>query len=94
MTNSRKTYRLYREQAEYLAKLVVEDGSFRGLLHSHPEMRVDGGTVTVNHAEAELLRDYFTDRLAKVGFDADYNPNKEGTILEDLIDTFFLVPRK
>ena len=89
MTNSRKTYRLSREEAEYIAKLVVEDGSFRGLLSSHPETRVDGGTVTANHADAELLRDYFTDRLAKVGFDADYEPNKEGTILEELIDTFF-----
>lgn len=37
---------------------------------------------------AERFRDEFTTRLAKVGFGADYEPTREGKLLEDLIDRF------
>ena len=30
----------------------------------------------------------FTTRLAKVGFDANYDPTREGAMLEELIDRF------
>jgi hypothetical protein len=38
---------------------------------------------------AEQVRDALTTRLAKAGFDEDYEPNSEGRLLEDLIDAFF-----
>jgi len=37
---------------------------------------------------AEQFRSAFTKRLAKVGFDATYEPNREGVLLEELIDRF------
>ncbi len=37
---------------------------------------------------AEECRDLFTERLAAVGFDASYEPTREGRRLEDLIDKF------
>lgn len=37
----------------------------------------------------EDFRSAFTDRLAQVGFDANYNPNQEGKLLEQLIDLFY-----
>ena len=40
--------------------------------------------------EAEEFRSIFTDRLAKVGFDEDYQITSEGQMLEDLIDRFFI----
>ena len=35
------------------------------------------------------LREYCSDYLIIVGFDDDYQPNKKGKILEDLIDKLF-----
>ena len=37
---------------------------------------------------AELFRDEFTSRLARVGFGEDYEPTREGKLLEELIDRF------
>jgi hypothetical protein len=37
---------------------------------------------------AERFRDEFTTRLAKVGFGRDYEPTREGKLLENLIDRF------
>jgi hypothetical protein len=45
----------------------------------------------LDRTDAAVLSDYFTDRLAQVGFDASYEPNDEGTMLESLIDVLFLL---
>ncbi|MET4677156.1 MULTISPECIES: hypothetical protein [unclassified Luteibacter] len=39
---------------------------------------------------AEEFRDAFTSRLMAAGFDSEYQPNDEGSVLEDLIDRFFI----
>lgn len=49
----------------------------------------DNWSLTISRDVAEEFRSAFTDRLAAAGFDASYNPNDEGTILEDLIDRFY-----
>jgi hypothetical protein len=90
MTNKTETVYLSAMEAEYLSKLTSEDDSFSALLRSHPDLSLNGREVTLSRIMAELLRDYFTQRLARVGFDADYKPNKEGQLLEQLIDTFFM----
>jgi len=38
----------------------------------------------------EAFRDCFTEELAQVGFDENYEPNEEGKILENLIDRFYI----
>lgn len=88
MTTIPQTVHLSTDEAEYVSKLASEDDSFEALLHNHPAISVDGRTVTLSRAEAEMLRDYFTESLARVGFDKDYKPNTEGWLLERLIDTF------
>lgn len=90
MMNSQQTFHLSLEEAEYISKLVSEDHSFRDSIRSRPEIRESRGTLILDHAEAERMRDYFTDRLARVGFDEDYEPNEEGVMLERLTDKFFL----
>ena len=45
--------------------------------------------VPVSRDTAEQFRDAFTNRLAKVGFDANYEPTSEGKVLEELIDRFY-----
>ena len=88
--SDQETFRLSVEEAEYVSKLMSEDELFAALLRGHSDIRVTGRIVIADRTHAQILRDYFTERLARVGFDADYKPNKEGVILEELIDTLFL----
>ena len=44
--------------------------------------------LSVGDTVAERLRDAFTEHLARAGFDADYELNAKGEILERLIDAF------
>lgn len=47
-------------------------------------------TLKIDHEKAEIIRSYLTERLAKVGFDEDYELTLEGRILEDLIDHLYM----
>ena len=88
--SDQKTFRLSAEEGKYILNLMSEDSSFRNLLPSRSEFCIDREALTLNHDEAELLRGYFTDRLARVGFDENYEPNEEGVMLERLTDILFL----
>lgn len=88
MNNS--TISLSSSEAEYVKSLLLKDQSFDLLVRGCPSIDLDSDPVCVDKPGAELLRDYFTKRLASVGFDADYKPNPEGRMLETLIDKFFL----
>lgn len=46
------------------------------------------GIIEVSAATVEEFREFFTERLAKFGFDESYEPTAEGRLLEDLIDRF------
>lgn len=48
-----------------------------------------GVTWEIDGEVAECFRSAFTDRLAEVGFDPDYELTNEGVVLEELIDAFF-----
>jgi hypothetical protein len=88
MTNNQKEVRLTVEEAGYLSTLM-SDQSFVSFLENHKGIRVNSRTVLLNRTEAQMLRSYLSSRLARVGFDADYKPNKEGVLLESLIERFF-----
>lgn len=45
-------------------------------------------SLSLDDATAERCRDGFTEKLAQVGFDSDYDLTDEGEMLEDLIDRF------
>lgn len=92
--SNQKTFHLSAEEAKYISTLMSEDSSFRNLLPSRPEICIDQEALTLGHDEAERLRDYFTDRLARVGFDENYEPNQEGVMLEKLTDLLFLPEEK
>jgi hypothetical protein len=54
--------------------------------------RVDANDriIRLTPSEAEQLREILTTQMATVGFDADYEPNEQGAVLERLIDRFFV----
>jgi hypothetical protein len=93
MTDDRKTFHLSAEEAEYFSKLTSGDSLFAALLGGYPKICVSDKTIILDPAGAEVLRDHLTERLARVGFDADYKLNKEGIILEKLIDSLYVPPR-
>jgi hypothetical protein len=92
MSNNQKEIHLTAEEADYLSTLM-SDESFISFLENHKDIRVNFRTVLLNRTEAKMLRSYFSSRLARVGFDADYKPNKEGILLESLIERFFSLVR-
>lgn len=47
-------------------------------------------SVDILEDDADALRDMFGEQLQKVGFDAAYNPNTTGQLLERLIDKFLV----
>ena len=87
--NDKQTVRLSLGESKFVRKLLSSDCMFSDLLHSHSEILVNRESITLTHSDAETLRDYFTERLARAGFDPEYRPNEEGFILEGLIDKLF-----
>ena len=59
------------------------------IIHTSLPLHGDKHVVTLSQDVAERFRDEFTNRLAKVGFDPDYEPTSEGKMLEGLIDRFY-----
>jgi hypothetical protein len=87
--NSPSTVRLSLQQAEYLSRLAVTDPVLADLLRSRPTTCLCQDAVVLDRSDALALQDYFGERLAKLGFDEDYEPNDEGVLLESLIDALF-----
>ena len=87
--NQARTVALSQQQTEYLSRLVTEDSSFADVIHSHPSVQYTKDAITVDRQDAQMLSDFFSDRLARLGFDAAYRPNQEGVVLESLIDDLF-----
>lgn len=46
--------------------------------------------LKISRDRAEEFRSAMTERLAKVGFDDNYEPTSEGSLLEELIDRFYV----
>jgi hypothetical protein len=82
------TVRLPRKEVDYLI-----NAQFLGPLQIEAvraaESSSDGSAVLkLSRNLAEEFREAFTNELAKVGFDENYDLTAEGRILEDLIDFF------
>lgn len=89
MNNKKNEYQISAEQTSYLKRLASEHPDFRDMIEGFGITQIGGNMLTIHSEEAETLREYFTERLAKVGFDSEYKPNNEGVILESLIDNLF-----
>jgi hypothetical protein len=83
--------RMTAQQREYVSALLGADSAFADLICSHPNVRIEDNAITLEQSDAATLSDYFSDRLPKVGFDANYQPNEEGELIEGLIDALFSV---
>lgn len=85
---STRTVKLAKMEVAYLANSRFLPEDLAEIIRS-AELVDDGARLLALHQEvAERFRDEFTTRLAKSGFGTDYEPTREGKLLEDLIDRF------
>ena len=83
-------FRLSAEEFKYVKELLSRD-ELRDLLARINEIVSSGNiSIRLKRAEAERVRDYLTTQLAATGFDEDYRPNRQGQVLEELIDRFYV----
>jgi len=85
----RKIVELSSQQLMYLRNTNFLPTSLLRIVAAAKPIREQRFQLHVPNDIAEEFRSVFTDRLAKVGFKADYEPTSEGKVLEELIDRFF-----
>lgn len=51
--------------------------------------RQAGGRLELSNESADEIRNLCEDKLLAIGFDANYEPNQQGLLLESLIDKLF-----
>lgn len=84
-----RTIRLSKSDLTYLANAqFLTDDLNRIVGEAKVADEDDARLLELDRATAERFRDEFTARLAKVGFGPDYEPTREGKLLEELIDRF------
>jgi hypothetical protein len=89
MAEREAAFQVSAEELGYLRELASRDESLAALLKFQQSGRDSSATIRLSDSEAERLRAYLTNKLAAAGFDMDYSPNKQGQILESLIDRFY-----
>lgn len=92
MTANSRLRRFVVSQVELkcLEQIVLDDVSLREPLKEQVQMDHGEFVVTMNPEQAEKVREYLTERLAREGFADDYSLNEKGKALEDLLDRFYI----
>ena len=79
---------LSKVELMYLANTKFLSADLVNIVDYAQSVGEEGRLLNLDHVTAERFRDEFTLRLAKIGFGSDYEPTREGKLLEDLIDRF------
>jgi hypothetical protein len=87
-TTPDRTVRLSKVALTYLANTKFLSAELDRIVSAAAEAADGDCVLKLDLDTAERFRDEFTSRLARVGFDADYEPTREGKLLEELIDRF------
>jgi hypothetical protein len=93
MLEDKRDFELSLVEFECLSELASCDESVIGLLKLHEYGPCHQVTIQLRRVEAEQLRDFLTTQLAILGFDENYSLNREGHIIERLIDRFYIPSR-
>src|SRR5512136_2952361 len=81
--------RLEIKELNYLLNKNLVPAELERKLTSIAKESGENAFLHLTDEEADSLRDACGEQLQRIGFDKDYEPTDEGTILEDLIDKFF-----
>jgi hypothetical protein len=85
-----KIVRLSARELAYLQDARFLPDSLVGLLVGAQRDDENDCQLTISRNIAEQFRSAFTEQVARVGFDANYEPTGEGKLLEELIDRFYV----
>jgi len=83
-------FTLSTEEMSLLRRLGSKDEVLASLLNSAEAGRSDKFRLRLDTTAAEKMRASLTELLARAGFGEDYSPTKEGLVLEELIDRFYI----
>lgn len=86
--NTRRSVSLSPAQLDYLSGATFLPPHLQRIVRA-AEAASGAARLNLDVDVAEEFRSAFTIRLAEAGFDSDYEPTREGALLEDLIDAFF-----
>ena len=90
MNVAQRLIRLSRNEVEYLRQASFLPSHLVEIVRFAESASEGSLFLRVSRDAAEGFRSAFTDRLAKVGFGVDYELTGEGSLLEDLIDRFYV----
>jgi uncharacterized protein YfkK (UPF0435 family) len=82
-----RNIKLNKEDIKYLIENLEIPSEILQKLKLLQEGKIKPEDVSID--DYDLLRDLCGERLQIYGFDENYNPTKEGLILEDLVDKLF-----
>lgn len=88
IATTKRTIRLAKMEIAYLANTQFLPADLARIVHLAETVDSQARLLTIDGDIAERFRDEFTARLAKVGFGLNYEPTREGKMLENLIDRF------
>jgi hypothetical protein len=85
-----RVVRLSGAQRTYLLDANYLPDDLRGVITAESAATTKSGGIAleVDPDLAERFRAAFTERLAQVGFDSNYEVTGEGAVIEELIDVF------
>jgi hypothetical protein len=84
------TVRLAGREAMYLRNAAFLPDELARIVKAAKDSEDNGIVISLSPEISERFREVFTEHLAAVGFDGDYEPTSEGNILEALIDRFYI----
>lgn len=85
MKDDQITILLSADEFSFFEEVVAKDKTFAATFALQ-----QNGSVLVAPKDVEEIRDFLTLQLAATGFDQDYAPNKQGLLIENLIDKLFI----
>ncbi|MFC3357012.1 MULTISPECIES: hypothetical protein [Sphingobacterium] len=81
--------KLTKNQFDYLDySLSEQEGALRTRLQINKENQFV--FIELDEETADEIRDWAMDKQVQVGFDENYELTSEGTILEELVDAFYI----
>lgn len=90
MESSVVTIQLARQEIEYLISAGFLSQCQLDVIRGAEWPSSSSAILRLPRSSAEKFRESFTEHLARVGFDENYDVTPEGKLLEEFIDRFYV----
>lgn len=83
-------FRLSGKELDCIQQLGSKDARIAVLIAKREPKSARVLPLELESTDAQKLREYLTEHLARMGFDEKYEINEQGRVLEELIDRLFI----